>query len=163
MRYIVRKEIRGKERYFGMVVGRLVDTPYILQGRKDKEDVAFLRLADNASREEKNKFLDVKVFGNVDFCHNLDKGAIIAVNGEFVREKKEYRGKVREENTMLTSYIEVLTWKGKKRGTQLVGWTPEATEAKNNKEKDEKDNEKDDDFVKLDDFEEIDTDEDIPF
>ncbi len=160
MKYIVRKEIRGKERCFGMVVGRLVDTPYILQGRKDKEDVAFLRLADNASREEKDKFLDVKVFGNVDFCHNLDKGAIIAVNGEFVKEKKKYKGKAREENVVLTSYIEVLTWRGRKRGTQIVGWVPEG-EIDDNKEGAE--NAENDDFVEIDGFEEVDTDEDIPF
>lgn len=157
MKYIVEKEIEGKKRYFGMAVGRLVATPYILQGRKDKEDIAFLRLADNASREEKNKFFDVKVFSNVDFCHNLDKGAIIAVNGEFIKEKKEYKGEIREENVILTSYIEVLTWRGKKKGTQIVGWVPEDEENKANEGME------DDDFVEIDGFEEVDTDEDIPF
>jgi single-stranded DNA-binding protein len=128
MRNIIKKEIEGKERYFGMIAGRLVKEPYIIQGGKDrkgKQDIAFLRVADNGSKEP--KYFDIKVFGDaVKVCTYLKTGAVVAVNGEFVKEEDEYKGEKREKDAVLASYIEVLYWGSKKgNGTQIAGWTPE--------------------------------------
>jgi len=101
MKFAKKAVVDGKDVFDGILVGRVVKEPKILEGREGKQDVAYVTVVNNAPNTP--VYFEVTIIGDlVKKAKKLVKGKIVSIKGEF--GEKEHEGKKTE--TLLASAVE---------------------------------------------------------